>query len=71
MSRLKTKRSSYNYMLNLEVDLYEDLKLLQKLDPSRSIKSLLSEGVRVVVSARIQEMLEYKQDQETLRGYYE
>ena len=68
MSRLKTKRSCYNYLLNLEEDLYEDLKLLQKLDPSRSIKSLLSEGVRVVVSARIQEMIEYKQDQETLRN---
>jgi len=68
---LKTKRSCYNYQLNLDKDLYEDLKLLKKLDPSRSIKSLLSEGVRVVVSARIHEMLEYKQDQEILRGYYE
>ena len=71
MSRFKTKRSCYNYQLNLDEDLYKDLKLLIKLDPSRSIKSLISEGVRVVVSARILEMLEYKQDQEILRGYYE
>ena len=64
---LKTKRICHNYLCSLPKDIWEDLKILKKLDPSRSINSLITEGVRVIVAAKIQEMLEYRQDEETLR----
>ena len=60
-------KTHHNYPSRIKVDYWEDLLSVQKFT-TKSINTLLNEGVREVVKKTKQEMGQYRKDRETIRS---
>ena len=60
-------KTHHNYPSRIKVDYWEDLLSVQKFT-TKSINTLLNEGVREVVKKTKQELGQYRKDRETIRS---
>ena len=60
-------KTHHNYPSRIKVDYWEDLLSVKKIT-TKSINTLLNEGVREVVRKTKLEMGQYRKDRETIRS---
>jgi hypothetical protein len=60
-------KTHHNYPSRIKVDYWEDLLSVQKIT-TKSINTLLNEGVREVVKKTKQELGQYRKDRNSIRS---
>ncbi len=58
----------HNYLCAIDNELWTDLNKVKNLDPSRSIISLISEGVRRVRKDQLNDLVAYQKNRNTIRN---
>jgi len=58
----------HNYLCAIDNELWTDLNKVKNLDPSRSINSLISEGVRRVCKDQLNDLVAYQKNRNTIRN---
>ena len=58
----------HNYLCAIDNELWTDLNKVKNLDPSRSINSLISEGVRRVCKDQLNDLVAYQNNRNTIRN---
>ena len=58
----------HNYLCAIDNELWTDLNKVKNLDPSRSINSLISEGVRRVCKDQLSDLVAYQKNRNTIRN---